>query len=397
MKLLAMQHEEVTNEHLMELEAQRKDEERQEEEEVTEEQKRFAMQEMARGFSLSEEALLVFEAQDPNVERYAKVAAVQNAIQCYRVIYDEKKKSYYPDITGSFFQEGLLSQNCKPESVVAVSIPPSPPAAAVSQAFSGNLPRPQVLGPSEGTPGAGTETACPPGLRPHHRCPERGPCLPGTVGKGWDTLPFKGQSRFKMPSCSSDCFFHAVEVRGRQKGRGVSMGVACSPAASGHPPPGKQLYMCWSTAVYTFPVYVVSVFISENPRLFICKCHRLVLQDVKVFSEDGTSKVVEILVDTTARDLCQLLVYRSHCVDDNSWTLVEHHPHLGLGRNTSGRSRNPSSGSSLLWVRSWADEKGVTAALWPDRRLQVLTPAQMGRGEAAALPSASGLRAALAG
>ncbi|XP_057406400.1 growth factor receptor-bound protein 10 isoform X4 [Balaenoptera acutorostrata] len=68
-----------------------------------------------------------------------------------------------------------------------------------------------------------------------------------------------------MPSCSSDCFFHAVE-------------------------------------------------------------------DVKVFSEDGTSKVVEILADTTARDLCQLLVYRSHCVDDNSWTLVEHHPHLGLER-----------------------------------------------------------------
>uniref|UniRef100_A0A8C6ZS49 Ras-associating domain-containing protein n=1 Tax=Nothoprocta perdicaria TaxID=30464 RepID=A0A8C6ZS49_NOTPE len=57
--------------------------------------------------------------------------------------------------------------------------------------------------------------------------------------------------------------------------------------------------------------------------------------DVKVFSEDGTSKVVEILADMTARDLCQLLVYKSHCVDDNSWTLVEHHPHLGLGRERS--------------------------------------------------------------
>ena len=42
-----------------ELEAQRKDEERQEEEEVTKEPKRFTMQEMARGFSLFEEALLV--------------------------------------------------------------------------------------------------------------------------------------------------------------------------------------------------------------------------------------------------------------------------------------------------------------------------------------------------
>ena len=41
--------------------APRKDEERQEEE-VTEELKRFTTQETARGFSLFEEALLVFEA-----------------------------------------------------------------------------------------------------------------------------------------------------------------------------------------------------------------------------------------------------------------------------------------------------------------------------------------------
>ena len=103
---LAVQHEELTNEDLMELEAQRKDKERQEEEEVTEELKRLTTQEMARGFSLFEEALFVFEAQDLNVEQYTKVvAAVQNAIQCYCVIYDEKK-SYYPDITESFFQEG---------------------------------------------------------------------------------------------------------------------------------------------------------------------------------------------------------------------------------------------------------------------------------------------------
>ena len=53
---------ELTNEDLMELEAQRKDKERQEEEEVTEEPKRVMMQEMAKGFSLFEEALLVFEA-----------------------------------------------------------------------------------------------------------------------------------------------------------------------------------------------------------------------------------------------------------------------------------------------------------------------------------------------
>ncbi|XP_016053771.1 PREDICTED: growth factor receptor-bound protein 10 [Miniopterus natalensis] len=60
--------------------------------------------------------------------------------------------------------------------------------------------------------------------------------------------------------------------------------------------------------------------------------HPCLLQDVRIFGEDGTCKVVEIPVDMTSRDLCQLLVYRSHCVDDNSWTLVEHHPHLGIER-----------------------------------------------------------------
>lgn len=54
-------------------------------------------------------------------------------------------------------------------------------------------------------------------------------------------------------------------------------------------------------------------------------------QIVKVWSEDGAGKVVEIPADMMARDVCQLLVYKSHCVDDSAWTLVEHHPILGLG------------------------------------------------------------------
>ena len=48
-----------------------------------------------------------FGAQDSNIERYTKVAAaIQKAIQCYCVTYDEEKKSYYLDITGSFFSRG---------------------------------------------------------------------------------------------------------------------------------------------------------------------------------------------------------------------------------------------------------------------------------------------------
>ena len=57
-----MQHKELTTKDLMELEAQRQDEQRQEEEVVTEQLKRFMMQEVARGFSLLEETPLVCEA-----------------------------------------------------------------------------------------------------------------------------------------------------------------------------------------------------------------------------------------------------------------------------------------------------------------------------------------------
>ena len=106
----------------MELEAQRKDEERQEEE-VTEEPKRVTTQKMSRGFSLFEEALLVFEAQDPNVERYTKVAAaVQNAIQCYRVIYDGKKRATTQTSLDHFFKRvDRIESSKEPEPVPSTS------------------------------------------------------------------------------------------------------------------------------------------------------------------------------------------------------------------------------------------------------------------------------------
>lgn len=78
----------------------------------------------------------------------------------------------------------------------------------------------------------------------------------------------------------------------------------------------------------------------------------LALQIVKVWSEDGAGKVVEIPADMTARDVCQLLVYKSHCVDDSAWTLVEHHPILGLGEfgGTSTQVGGPFSTSRRFKV-----------------------------------------------
>ncbi|CAI9154615.1 unnamed protein product [Rangifer tarandus platyrhynchus] len=73
-------------------------------------------QEMVRGFSLFEEALLVSEAQEPNVEQCIKdAAAVQNAIQCYHVIYNEKKRATTQSSLDHFFkwvQSSSVAQSC---------------------------------------------------------------------------------------------------------------------------------------------------------------------------------------------------------------------------------------------------------------------------------------------
>ena len=107
----------------MELEAQRKDEEGQEEEKVTEELKRFTTQKMARESSLFEEALLVFEAQDPNLEWDPKVAAaIQIAIQCYLVIYDEKKRATtQTSMDHSFKRVDRIKSSKEPEPLPSTS------------------------------------------------------------------------------------------------------------------------------------------------------------------------------------------------------------------------------------------------------------------------------------
>ena len=91
------------------------------------------MQEMARGFSLFEEALLVLEAQNPNVEQYTKFsAAFQNAIQGYRVIYNEKKRATTQTTLDHFFKRVELNtgrnQNLCHQCQVSetAACPPSP-------------------------------------------------------------------------------------------------------------------------------------------------------------------------------------------------------------------------------------------------------------------------------
>uniref|UniRef100_A0A9J7ZKW8 Growth factor receptor bound protein 14 n=1 Tax=Cyprinus carpio carpio TaxID=630221 RepID=A0A9J7ZKW8_CYPCA len=55
-------------------------------------------------------------------------------------------------------------------------------------------------------------------------------------------------------------------------------------------------------------------------------------QVIKVYSEDNTSRAVEVPSDITARDICQLFILKNHCIDDHSWTLFEQIPHLSIER-----------------------------------------------------------------
>ncbi|KAI1899196.1 hypothetical protein AGOR_G00059250 [Albula goreensis] len=53
---------------------------------------------------------------------------------------------------------------------------------------------------------------------------------------------------------------------------------------------------------------------------------------IKVYSEDNTSRAIEVPSDITAQDICQLFILKNHCIDDHSWTLFEQLSHLGIER-----------------------------------------------------------------
>ncbi|EGW05300.1 Growth factor receptor-bound protein 7 [Cricetulus griseus] len=59
------------------------------------------------------------------------------------------------------------------------------------------------------------------------------------------------------------------------------------------------------------------------------------LHVVKVYSEDGTCRSVEVAAGATARHVCEMLVQRAHALGDESWGLVECHPYLALEKMVS--------------------------------------------------------------
>lgn len=75
-------------------------------------------------------------------------------------------------------------------------------------------------------------------------------------------------------------------------------------------------------------------------------------QVIKVYSEDETSRALEVPSDITARDVCQLLILKNHYVDDNSWTLFEHLAHTGVGKDIRPLSNSvPSGYTATRWQK----------------------------------------------
>ncbi|XP_067945123.1 tigger transposable element-derived protein 1-like [Watersipora subatra] len=94
--------EELSNQDLMKLEAQQRVEEVEEETPVP--MKNIEIKILAEQFSLIDKAIALFELQDPNIERCTKVAnQLNNTIQCYRIIFDEKNEKTVQSSLDRFF------------------------------------------------------------------------------------------------------------------------------------------------------------------------------------------------------------------------------------------------------------------------------------------------------
>uniref|UniRef100_A0A8D1DW58 Growth factor receptor-bound protein 14 n=1 Tax=Sus scrofa TaxID=9823 RepID=A0A8D1DW58_PIG len=140
----------------------------------------------------------------------------------------------------------------------------------------------------------------------------------------------------------------AAQVCGAAQGRGDARDLAPAPwlhARALLPPPDgtrgcaadrrkkKDLDVLEMPSIPNpFPELCCSPFTSVLSAGLFPRANSRKKQVIKVYSEDETSRALEVPSDITARDVCQLLILKNHYIDDHSWTLFEHLPHIGLER-----------------------------------------------------------------
>ncbi|KAM4021798.1 tigger transposable element-derived protein 1-like [Anomaloglossus baeobatrachus] len=135
-ELLASHAEELSAEDLIQLEKHMIEEE---EDILTTEPKRFTRQGLAGGFALIDEGLSRFEAEDPNMERYTRVArGVMDSLRCYKEILEEKMASFQTNLQQYFkkVERPATDPATDPVPVPSTSAEPLDSPAPVSPAPS---------------------------------------------------------------------------------------------------------------------------------------------------------------------------------------------------------------------------------------------------------------------
>ncbi|XP_068198681.1 tigger transposable element-derived protein 1-like [Antennarius striatus] len=135
-EILDWHPEELSNDDLIALEEMQRQQEQLKETKEPFPLKQFQTKLLAAAFSKVEEALTLLEGQDPNVERFSKVSTgIQDALQCYRFIYDEEKRKTTKTSSGRCYKP-------RPSTPAAASsaIPSSAPSSSLRPPTSAPSP-----------------------------------------------------------------------------------------------------------------------------------------------------------------------------------------------------------------------------------------------------------------
>lgn len=109
--LIASHEEKLTTEELRTQEKQRAEEEREDNTDTEHPTKTFGLKSLGDALKHIEEAMAIFEQDDPDRQRSSMVNyAIDNAIHCYRELYREKKKSNMQLSLSSFFNTTIKSE-----------------------------------------------------------------------------------------------------------------------------------------------------------------------------------------------------------------------------------------------------------------------------------------------
>ncbi|XP_054569430.1 tigger transposable element-derived protein 1-like [Eptesicus fuscus] len=149
-ELLASHGEELSAEDLTQL----KNQFIEDEDTPTPEPRRFTSTELARAFAMIEDGLARFEAQDPNIDRYTKVArGVMDSLRCYKEIWEDRMKVSLQTILEHYFKkvERPATDHVPSASYASPDSPdPASPAPSASSAS------PDSSDPGSPAPSAGS-------------------------------------------------------------------------------------------------------------------------------------------------------------------------------------------------------------------------------------------------